>query len=476
MSYKKIIICICAVIAVAAALLIILLSNKEEAFRSILVYEVEGSAVIEREGVGSMNAAENLYLESGDRVSVALDSSMRMKLDDDKYVMAEADTVFSVEAQGSGENSKTKICLERGAVTNEIQHPLSEGSQYETSTPNSVMAVRGTIYRVELYTDENGDQNTKLCCFQGKVGATPILPDGTYGEEILVPAGSELIVYSDGTVDGPRDITYEELPEQARQNLKDMLENGQSMTGITLEALKELENQAAGVNGEAGESEEAGKSGEEQTALSDAAANSESTAGTDAEGSDASQSSQTGSGVKESAQAGKGTKSSVQDSKNREDSAQADKEAKDSTQAALLSQMTAEQNLQTPGNTNAQPKAPAFTENQNAGSDEADNSQNDNGGSSDQQQSDKKKPNKNKHDKDESGKEESGKDEPVTPPETETYTVTFKYGGAVFATQEVESGETVSEPLLMPSAAGAWDFDFGTGIEADTTIQWKNST
>lgn len=165
---------------------------------------------------------------------------MRMKLDDDKYVMAEADTVFSVEAQGTDADSRTKICLEQGAITNEIQHPLSEGSQYETSTPNSVMAVRGTIYRVELYVDEQGEQNTKLCCFQGKVGTKPILPDGTYGEEVLVPAGSELTIYEDGTVDDMKEIAYDELPSQAVENLISLSESGQSLTGISLEDLTQL--------------------------------------------------------------------------------------------------------------------------------------------------------------------------------------------------------------------------------------------
>lgn len=168
MSNKKIIICACAAVAVTAVVVIALLFNKEEAFRSIMVYDVKGSAVIERETVGAMNAAENLYLESGDRVSVAADSSMRMKLDDDKYVMAEPDTVFSVEAEGTEADSRTRICLEQGAITNEIQHPLSEGSQYETSTPNSVMAVRGTIYRVELSVDETEIRIQSYAAFREK--------------------------------------------------------------------------------------------------------------------------------------------------------------------------------------------------------------------------------------------------------------------------------------------------------------------
>ena len=260
MSNKKIIICACAAVAVTAVVVIALLFNKEEAFRSIMVYDVKGSAVIERETVGAMNAAENLYLESGDRVSVAADSSMRMKLDDDKYVMAEPDTVFSVEAEGTEADSKTRICLEQGAITNEIQHPLSEGSQYETSTPNSVMAVRGTIYRVELSVDENGDQNTKLCCFQGKVATKPVLSDGTYGEEILVPAGSELVVYQDGTMGEVSGIAYDELPRQAVVNLLDMMENGQEVSVISKEELTQFVSEKE----DAGEAPESGDEQEQQ--------------------------------------------------------------------------------------------------------------------------------------------------------------------------------------------------------------------
>ena len=79
--YKKQIVCVCAAAAVIAVAAVALLFNKkEEVFRSILVYDVQGSAVIERESVGTMNAAENLYLESGDRVSVASDSSRRIRL------------------------------------------------------------------------------------------------------------------------------------------------------------------------------------------------------------------------------------------------------------------------------------------------------------------------------------------------------------------------------------------------------------
>ena len=425
MSYKKLIIGACAAMVVIIVAAIALLSNKEETFRSILVYDVEGNAVIERETVGAMDAAENLYLESGDRVSVAADSSMRMKLDDDKYVMAEADTVFSVEAEGTEADSRTKICLEQGAITNEIQHPLSEGSQYETSTPNSVMAVRGTIYRVELYADENGGQNTKLCCFQGKVGAKPILPDGTYGEEILVPAGSELTVFEDGTAGDVRDIAYDELPAQAIQNLTEMLENGQSMTGISLETLAEPGSQTED-GGESPESENA--QADQPENLQDESSEQAETVETDTE-SDAGKETDAQRHTKTEAVRNTPVKPAGEEQK-----APAPKPP-------------------APGNKPPKTVAPA-----NSGSTGDDGTQEENTG--------------NDSDEGEPDKDKDKKDKPK-PSKPKTYTVTFQYQGRVFATQTVKSGETVSAPVLAPDRSGAWDFDFGTKIRANTTISWK---
>lgn len=52
------------------------------------------------------------------------------------------------------------------------------------------------------------------------------------------------------------------------------------------------------------------------------------------------------------------------------------------------------------------------------------------------------------------------------------FMVTFVNDGETFAWNEVEKGETVPEPTLMPTAAGHWDFDFGTPITKNTTIEW----
>lgn len=425
---KKIVICACAAAAVAIVTVIALLANREETFRSIMVYDVEGSAVIERESVGAMDAAENLYLESGDRVSVAADSSMRMKLDDDKYVMAEADTVFAVEAAGTDADSETKISLEQGAITNEIQHPLSEGSRYETSTPNSVMAVRGTIYRVELYVDENGDQNTKLCCFQGKVGATPIFPDGAYGEEVMVPAGSELIIYQDGTTGDVKDIAYDELPVLAVENLLGMMENGQDVTGISEDALSKLVSETESADeATANEAEQSAQSLTEQTLTAEADAESEADQETDAQ-------IHTDSKTAKNAPA---------------------KGAGEKPKAPVL-QPKPEQPVPKPKAPEIKPPKAAEPSNGGDTGNAEEGSQDENEG--------------NNADEDKSDDDKKDKKKPSKP---KTYTVTFMYQGEVFATQTVKSGEKAAAPVLVPAQSGAWDFDFATKIKANTTISWK---
>ena len=236
---------ICGAIVVIAGIVLMVshFFKKEDAYRSILVYELEGTAEIERENTGSISASENIYLESGDRLTVADDSYMRLKLDDDKYIMVEENTILSIEAVGTEEDSKTKIELVQGAVTSEIQNPLSTDSEYEVTSPNSVMAVRGTIFRVET-GDAQGDASyTKTSVFSGKVSMGVRLPDGTTGDEILVGAGEEGYGEGDNPIE-TSEIDYSALPPQALRGLQDLLEQGAPIEGITRSELSELVEKA----------------------------------------------------------------------------------------------------------------------------------------------------------------------------------------------------------------------------------------
>lgn len=263
-----------AILAIAGVVLVVShFLKKEDTYRSILVYELEGSAEIEREKTGNIRAAENIYLESGDRLMVDAGSYVRLKLDDDKYIMVEENSVLSIEAVGDEKDSKTKIQLEKGAVTSEIQNPLSTDSEYEVTSPNSVMAVRGTIFRVETDTIQGNTPRTKTSVFSGKVAMGVRLEDGTVSEEILVMAGEEGVGEGSNPISINK-INYSELPSQAIGILQDLSEQGASLEGFTKSDLDEL-----GEKKDTDISENKPENGDNQTSVSNSEENTEGSAG-----------------------------------------------------------------------------------------------------------------------------------------------------------------------------------------------------
>lgn len=257
-----------ALVAVVAAIVfcIFFFGRKEDSYRSIQIYDLDGTATITREGIGEIAAIENLYLDSGDRILVGAGSVMRLKLDEDKYILVEENSVLSLIAEGTSENSKTSINLEQGAITNEIQNPLSENSMYNVTTPNSVMAVRGTIFRVEVLFDEVGEVYTKVSTFEGSVGSSLVFPDGTRQEEVLfVEGGNEAIIRMSTEiteyVQMPMGIDYSQTPLVTLTFLQEIAEERTELVGISLTEIQELieekeEEQRAAEQGETQEESE----------------------------------------------------------------------------------------------------------------------------------------------------------------------------------------------------------------------------
>ena len=242
---KKKIIIISSVAVVLVAVLVVVLLNvlkKEEAYRIVKVYDIKGEAIVTREGIGEMEAYNNMVLESGD-VVLLKSGTMTLKLDDDKYMYVESNTEFRLVATGSAADSKTSIELNYGAVTSDIQNALNEDSSYEVNTPNSNMAVRGTVFRV--YTYYEGDvRYTKVSVFDGKVDSELVYADGSTSKDgVRVDNGNEVLIYDDKDktdyVGEPKDIDYSELPEEVIVTLMSIVENGTDI-GITYDELNEL--------------------------------------------------------------------------------------------------------------------------------------------------------------------------------------------------------------------------------------------
>lgn len=229
----------------------------DDGYRMIQVYEVNGEAIIERPTVGNMDAYENLNLISGDKVTTKLKSYTRLKLDEDKYLLAEEDSIIELVATGDEKNSKTSINLLQGAVTIEVQNKLNANSTFEVTTPNSVMAVRGTVFRVKVEMDEKGRPITRVAIFEGAVGVQGKDENGNLGDEKFVPADQQAIIKIDDTQGAQvvlGDIDISDIPVEVLNFLKEIAEERRELT-ITLEEIEEAikvveDNQAPEDNNE----------------------------------------------------------------------------------------------------------------------------------------------------------------------------------------------------------------------------------
>jgi len=129
-------------------------------------------------------------------------------------------------------------------VVNRLDNKLSEESVYGVSTPNSTMAVRGTVFRIEVVTAKDGVLETHVSVYEGEVACTLIQPDGTVGDEIILVANDETIIIrseKDETFlvyEEPEEVEYEELERKILEFiLKSIDENADNEVTEETEAL-----------------------------------------------------------------------------------------------------------------------------------------------------------------------------------------------------------------------------------------------
>ena len=252
------------------ALLLILCGcagEKEEAYRMIQVLEVSGSVSVERASMGALDVYEGMRLESGDKITVGTESWLKIKMDEDKYALVEPGSVLRLEATGNSSDSKTVLHLEAGAVSNRLEEKLSDASSYEVNTPNSTMAVRGTVFRVEVTIDEDGVSISNVSVYGGSVATHLVYPDGTVDEEqmaVLLVDGTAAQMWGNDVLSGyvttDAELELDDLRLETLEFLREAQEAGQNLE-IPSEELEEL---IAALEQEPGE-EETAASTEETT-------------------------------------------------------------------------------------------------------------------------------------------------------------------------------------------------------------------
>ncbi len=121
--------------------------------RTIRVVKVEGTASV-YDGEETTACYKGMYLYDGDTLTVAANSTLIVKFDEDKYVYLGGDTIVNIKSSGK-DKYKTNVFVTKGVVLAEIQNKLNEDEEFFLSSNNSVMAVRGTIFGLDV--EEKGE-------------------------------------------------------------------------------------------------------------------------------------------------------------------------------------------------------------------------------------------------------------------------------------------------------------------------------
>lgn len=182
-------------IIAAIVVLVILLKGgtARDAYRVIKVSKIDGSTYISRGDITDLEAYEGMVLQSGDTVSVDGNSTLVLILDEDKICYVEQNTELKIIAEGTVNASQTKIELVSGAFTLDVQNKLNDDSDFIVTTPNSTMAIRGTIPYVAFGIDENGVEFTDYLLLKGTVYSEKKDGEGynlSTGDKIRILSGS----------------------------------------------------------------------------------------------------------------------------------------------------------------------------------------------------------------------------------------------------------------------------------------------
>ena len=205
--------------------------NRNDEYRTIQIYKIEGSAIVDRDGVGRLDAYNGMMMQSGDTVYTDKESCLYFKMDEDKFALLEPESTVRIEASGTDSDSRTFFYLESGALVSRLDSKLGPDSVYEVNTPNSTMAVRGTIFRIEVTYDESGVSYTNVYVFDGTVECQLVFRDGGVDEEVKQAQKGVMVrirgdntiseyILDNGTVD------YGQLPVEVLRFLKVAVEEG----------------------------------------------------------------------------------------------------------------------------------------------------------------------------------------------------------------------------------------------------------
>ncbi len=128
-------------------------------------------------GTNNLNYARfNMEVFAGDKIETKKESRCEITLKNGDILRIDENSIFTLENFEIGENSvKGESFLGIGKLWANIKKIFSDDDYFKVKSPSAVIAVRGTIYRINA----NQDTTTEVRVYDGEVSVSPPEQGGT---------------------------------------------------------------------------------------------------------------------------------------------------------------------------------------------------------------------------------------------------------------------------------------------------------
>lgn len=174
-NLKLILIGVISILMIIAAAIVISLYFGGDVARELVITDIKGSVYIERDSK-RLGADKNSRLRSGDIITTDENAAVRISLDNDKHIFVEPNSVVYIYFTDIASKGDISVNLSRGAVICRLGSELRKNASFILKTPNSVVSVRGTVFRTQFdfVEDYMGYSNVMITQVQNFDGAVTL--------------------------------------------------------------------------------------------------------------------------------------------------------------------------------------------------------------------------------------------------------------------------------------------------------------
>lgn len=151
----------------------------------------------------------NMPVHNGDKIETKKTARCELTFKDKSVVRIDEQTIYTVEKADIGEEKKeVSSFLFLGKLWANVKKLVSGKDSWKLKSPSAVVAVRGTVYRMNA----GADSSSQVLVYEGNVAVSPA-SQGASQQGQVTPPGKPVQVQGPQQVQGPTEVSKEQWLE-----------------------------------------------------------------------------------------------------------------------------------------------------------------------------------------------------------------------------------------------------------------------